>query len=103
MSAITVLEVLEGIPRSRNPQRAEQRFRSLSQRVPVLAVDEAVAVQCAQLRQLLRGQGRSLRPRALDLLIAATALHYGLDLVTNNPHDFRDVPGVTILDAAISP
>ena len=32
-----------------------------------------------------------------DCWIAATALAYGLELVTHNPADFRGIPGLTII------
>jgi predicted nucleic acid-binding protein len=102
-SAITFMEVLEGIPMSPDPGRAERRFRALTRRVPLLPVDQAVAERCAQIRQQLRGQGHSLRPRALDLLIAATAVEHGLVLVTNNPHDYRDIPQLSVMPANITP
>jgi tRNA(fMet)-specific endonuclease VapC len=35
---------------------------------------------------------------ALDLLIAATAVHHGLTLVTHNVRDYANVPGLSIED-----
>jgi predicted nucleic acid-binding protein len=40
---------------------------------------------------------RILQPRALDLLIAATALTYDLELLTRNTRDFADVPGLKLV------
>lgn len=34
----------------------------------------------------------SVRPRALDLVTAATALFYDLTLVTRNQRDYADIP-----------
>jgi predicted nucleic acid-binding protein len=34
--------------------------------------------------------------RALDLIIAATALEYDLTLVTDNTGDFKDIPDLTL-------
>ena len=103
ISAITYMEVLEGIPLSPDPERAESRFNALAFRVPLLSVDRPVAERCAWIRQELRGQGRSLRPRVFDLLIAATALEHDLMLVTNNPHDYRDIPGLSVMPAQLTP
>lgn len=48
---------------------------------------------CGRLRQL----GRSPRGRALDLMIAATALSHGVPLVTRNPRDVENL-GVSVLE-----
>ena len=37
-----------------------------------------------------------VRQRLLDRMIAATALVYGLPLITSNGGDFRDVPGLEL-------
>jgi predicted nucleic acid-binding protein len=38
-----------------------------------------------------------VRQRALDLIIAATALEHDLTLVTRNREDFQDIPGLQTL------
>jgi predicted nucleic acid-binding protein len=42
------------------------------------------ARRCARLRETLRKQGKRVKPRALDFIIAATALEHGLTLVLRN-------------------
>ncbi|HUZ03134.1 MAG TPA: hypothetical protein VMU89_22540, partial [Thermomicrobiaceae bacterium] len=56
----------------------------------------AVARRCAELREELRRQDRRVRARALDLMVAATALQYDLTLVTRNIADYDDVPGLVL-------
>ena len=56
----------------------------------------AIAERCAGLRETLQRHGKRVRPRALDLIVAATALEYGLTLVTRNTDDYRDIPGLTL-------
>jgi predicted nucleic acid-binding protein len=58
----------------------------------VLPITIAVAQRCARLRRTLKNQGRRVNSRALDLIIAATALEHRLTLVTNNPKDYEDIP-----------
>lgn len=54
--------------------------------------------RCAEAyRQIVEARGFS-RPRVLDRMIAATALAAGTMLATCNAADFRDVPGLEVLD-----
>ena len=52
----------------------------------------------AYLRGNLRAQGMLIGD--LDMLIAATALHHNLILLTNNRSHFQRVPGLTLLTAS---
>jgi tRNA(fMet)-specific endonuclease VapC len=56
----------------------------------------AVAERCARLRETLKGQNKRVNSRALDLIIAATALEYGLTLITKNTEDFKDIPDLSL-------
>lgn len=103
ISAITYVEVLEGIQRGSDSEIARARLDALTARVPLLDFSRAEAERCAQLRSTLWGQGRRVRSRALDLLIAATASEHGLTLVTNNPDDYADIPELDVNAAQISP
>jgi predicted nucleic acid-binding protein len=57
----------------------------------------AIARRCARLREELKGRGRRVRDRALDLIIAATALEHELRLVTRNLADYEDIPDLALL------
>jgi predicted nucleic acid-binding protein len=63
---------------------------------PVLPVTLAVAERCARLRESLCRQGRRVNSRAMDLIIAATALEHDLTLVTRNVADDQDIPGLKL-------
>ncbi len=91
ISAITYIEAFQGI--IEHPEDAQFRFERLLEHVPVLPVNEHVAQRCAYLRRTFLNRGKRVRPRALDLLIAATALEHNLTLVTRNDRDYRDIPG----------
>lgn len=96
VSIITYLEAYEGVERSQDRQAAEAKFQVLMRQVPVLPLSRAVARRCAHLRHVLRTQGKRVDRRALDLLIAATALEHGLTLVTRNVEDYADVPDLQL-------
>ena len=69
------------------------RFQGMLSRLVVLDSSLNVSVCWAEIRAM-----RSAQPIPVaDCWIAATALAYGLELVTHNPADFRGIPGLTII------
>jgi predicted nucleic acid-binding protein len=54
-----------------------------------------VARRCAALREELGRQGKRVRARAFDPVLAATALEHRLRLVTRNLADFADLPALS--------
>jgi tRNA(fMet)-specific endonuclease VapC len=96
ISVVSLMEVLEGVLRSADPRQQRTDLKTFLTTVPVLPFTEAVAERCAQVRDSLRGQNRRVNSRAVDLMIAATALEQGLTLVTHNVADYKDVPGLTL-------
>jgi tRNA(fMet)-specific endonuclease VapC len=96
MSIITYMEAFQGIVRSPQPTEANAKFRAFAKSIPVLPLSLAVAERCARLRETLRGQNKRVNSRALDLIIAATALEYDLSLVTGNTEDFKDIPDLPL-------
>jgi predicted nucleic acid-binding protein len=96
MSIVSYMEVYQGVERSDNPREAETRLEALVESMPLLPISPAVARRCARLREALRREGKHANRRALDLLIAATALEHGLTLVTRNVGDYKDIPGINL-------
>lgn len=101
MSAITYMEVLEGIDRGPDPEQALARFHEFAGVAKILKFDQREAIVAVGIRKQLRGQERSIRSRYLDLLVAATGIAHNLTVVTNNPSDYRDIPNLQLLDAQI--
>ena len=99
ISVVTYMEAWQGVLRSPAPEDARQRFEVLLSALPVLPFSEAVARRTAHLREDLRRAGRNPRRRALDLMIAATALEHEFTLVTRYVGDYRDIPGLELHDA----
>ena len=96
INIITFLEIYEGIYLSRNPRRADGAFRLLLQDIRVRPISRTVARYAARVRGQLRRQGAQINHRALDLIIAATAIAHNLELVTRNTKDYNDVPGLRL-------
>jgi len=96
VSIISYMEVYEGIERDPDSRAFAAKFETLLQRIPLVLVSPQVARRCARIRHNLRTQGRRVNQRALDLLVAATALEHNLTLVTRNVNDYRDIPGIQI-------
>jgi len=91
ISIITYIEVYQGVYRRPGPT-ATEALDTLLSTTPVLPISLAVAERCARLRESLRRQGRRVNNRAMDLVIAATALEHDLTLVTRNVADYQDIP-----------
>jgi len=96
ITMVTYMEVYEGIVRDPNPEAARARFDHFLVGVPILPFSEAVAQTCARLRHQLRSQGKRVNSRALDLVNAATAIHYSLIFVTRNLEDYDDIPDLQL-------
>ncbi len=94
ISIVTYMEAYQGVLRSPHRQEAQEQFEAFVAVVPVLPFSEDIARRCAALRETLRAHGKRVRPRARDLMLAATALEHDLRLVTRNTRDYADVPGL---------
>jgi predicted nucleic acid-binding protein len=96
ISVVTYMEAFQGIERSTTTAETVAGFWAFLAVTPILPLSLPVARRCARLRETLRQRGRRVRSRDLDLIIAATALGYGLTLVTRNVQDSADVPGLAV-------
>jgi toxin FitB len=98
ISVLTLGELRKGIEMLADKKRREKLRLWLEHELPkwfegrVLPVDLAVAERWGR---LLAEVGRSVP--AIDSLLAATALHYELRLVTRNTGDF-DYPGLEVIN-----
>jgi tRNA(fMet)-specific endonuclease VapC len=95
LSIITRVELEGGV--YRDPlQAARRRIRldTMLASLPVVAFDDAAAERYGL---IVQAAGYSRR-KLLDRMIAAQALVHRATLITKNPGDFRDCPGLTILE-----
>ena len=93
ISVVTLAELRHGVERDPSTKdEAETALDDLLTYLPVLLLDNAVAVQYGVFAAAVRDRRRD----ALDRLIAAHATSLGLTLITNNEADFRDYPGLIV-------
>lgn len=94
LSAMTVAELRYGALKSRAPEAASARLDQFLAVPEILAFDAEAAEYHAHGRRALEAAGTPIGER--DLVIAATALAYGLVVATANAREFRRVPGLGV-------
>jgi tRNA(fMet)-specific endonuclease VapC len=97
ISSVTASELLVGVHRA-TPESRQVRRSVFVERVldtiPLLPMDMQVARVHALIAADLSAKGQPIGDH--DLIIAATALANGYDILTDNPRDFDRVPGLTV-------
>jgi tRNA(fMet)-specific endonuclease VapC len=94
---VSLGELSEGVQYSRDPDQSQQALDAFLEDVSVLGIDEEVCKIFGRERGRLRKAGQLIGD--FDLLIAATGLHYGLTVLTNNRQHFERVEGLQIESA----
>lgn len=97
LAAMTASELLAGVYRavpSKRRGRREAFVETILEQFPILAFDLDVARTYARLLAELTVAGRLIG--LSDLLIAATALTYGYEVLIHNIRDFQRVPGLVV-------
>lgn len=96
ISAVTATELLHGVERMRGKKRASTLpfVEGLLRAMPVLPFDLQVARVHARVWAQLLAAGRPVGER--DLMIAATAIAAGLEVVTRDERSFPHVPDLTV-------
>jgi predicted nucleic acid-binding protein len=95
VSIVSFGEVFEGAFSDLDPQPRLARIRAFLARFELVDLSDPVMERFAQVRTDLRRQGLLIPD--LDLLIAATALHHDLALVTRNRRHVARFPDLTLL------
>ncbi len=94
ISLITYGEIYDGIYYGSNPRKQERIFRQFLQGADVLSFNKLTMQQFARIRGHLRRTGNIISDP--DILIAATALHHNLTVVTRNIRHFERVPNLKL-------
>jgi len=98
LSALSLGEIRKGVELLRNGPRKERLRLWLEQDLPQWFGDRLLAVTVQVADRWGRLLAQVARPvPAIDSLLAATALHHGLPVVTRNVSDFR-FPGLEVVD-----
>jgi tRNA(fMet)-specific endonuclease VapC len=98
LSVVTIVELTHGIHRAKSDADRERR-RAFSEELRRDMVVHPVTVEIAELAGRIEGEqaARGISIAFEDLLIGATALHVGYDVVTLNLRHFKQIPGLTVL------
>jgi len=94
LSIVSVAELWEGAVYSTAPERGRRILEDFFSGILILGVDQEICRRFGEIRGALRRQGKLIGD--FDLLIASTALHYDLTLLTNNRRHFESVAGLQI-------
>ena len=101
LSAITVSELLVGVSYANTDERRRNRsefVEAIIAGITILDFSTAIARRHAQVHANLARKGQLIGPH--DMIIAATALHYGLSLLTDNVAEFSRVDGLIVVGFA---
>lgn len=98
VSAVTLAELAAGPHATDDPAeraRRQDRLQRVEATFEPVPVDGSVARAYGRVYAAVGAAGRKARGRrAFDLLIAATAIAFGLPLYTRNPDDFAGLDGL---------
>lgn len=97
VSAVTLAELHFGVLAARDDGSRAERLRRLvlvERTFDPLPVDALVARAFGRVAAAVVAAGRNPRPRAMDLLVAATALAHEARLYTRNAADLAGVEGL---------
>jgi tRNA(fMet)-specific endonuclease VapC len=98
LSVVTIVELTHGIYRAKSDADRERR-RAFSEELRRDMVVHSVTVEIAELAGRLEGEqaARGISVAFEDLLIGATALYIGYDVVTLNVRHFQMIPGLSVV------
>lgn len=96
VSRVTRAEMYEGAYGSVDPQAALIPIRSFLSAFRVLEITDPIVEGFAEMRAFLARRGTRIAD--FDLLVAATALHHDLTLLTFNRQHFARVPELRIYE-----
>jgi len=98
LSPITVMELEHGWHRANTPEAALKRRRYLDEVLAIIPVESFTREMGALAGKIDAGMKKAgLVIATADLLIGATALHYGYAIGTRNIRHFQMIPGLKVI------
>ena len=99
ISPVTLAELRFGAETAEDPGIRQRRLIALRRlaRRPLLPIDGTTGDIFGSLAAQIRAAGRQHRYRVQDLWLASQALQHDCRLLTRNPHDFEDIPGLDLV------
>ena len=94
ISYVSLAELYEGVHLSSDRQTSERKLEDLLFGLDFVHLDLEIAAIFGRERARLRRSGNIIPD--LDILIAASALHHNVTLLTNNRRDFERIEGLMI-------
>jgi predicted nucleic acid-binding protein len=98
LSMVTVMELEHGWHRSKTPAVADKRRQFLDEVFAVIPAEpftREIAMMAARIDAELRSRGRVIA--TADLMIGATAAHFGYSVATRNARHFSLIPDLPVL------
>jgi len=95
ISVISLAEVYEGVYYSLDPKSSHEGLNNFLKLVSILPDSDEIAKVFGNERGRLRKKGELIDD--FDLMIASTAIHYNLIVLTNNRKHFERVEGLKII------
>jgi predicted nucleic acid-binding protein len=99
ISPVTLAELRFGAEIAQDPGIRQRRLSALRRlaRKPLFPIDGITGDIFGSLAAQIRDAGRQHRYRVQDLWLASQALQHDCRLLTRNPHDFEDIPGLDLV------
>ncbi len=97
LSVVTIVELTHGIQRARLEAQRQRREAFVAELMATLTV-HPITAEIAQRAGIISGQGaaRGVNLPFEDLLIGATALQLGLEVVTEDVRHFQMIPNLVV-------
>jgi len=99
VSEVTMCELEVGIATASTElekAKRQARLEAILRNAAILPLDRRCSVAFAQVAADFAAQGRKVRSRAYDAMIAATAIAHSLPLFTTNARDFTGISGLDL-------